>query len=209
VIESEAQKWVQGPMGRDVTTTSMVPQASPILGPNGQPVITLVPQKTTTRQLRPDVPAKEALESARETSARTTRRQYGEMKSASTEAAKAGERAQRDAVKTAIPETKPLFMLQAKGSKARDVLDRMELRELNREPISLPEAIAGSAEITAGKIPVLTMLLHLFRSGKLRGGIYADAAAKALQTNDAQAAGTILSRLGVGTAAQATGGSEP
>ena len=109
---------------------------------------------------RGQVSAREALESARKSGQWGTRKQWGEQKGATTEAKKAVERAQRDAVKVAVPDAKPLLQREGQALTAADVLDRMAQRASNRDPLSLPAAVIAqgrpmlSVRLTADTIPL-------------------------------------------------------
>lgn len=193
-INNAAAELLQGPMGRDVVT--MVPTPSQILGPNGQPLMVLRPQ--TTRQLHTQVPATEALDSARSSSRWSTRRAWGEQRGATTEAAKSVERAQRDAVKAAVPEAAPLLRTEGQALKAEEVLDRMAQRTGNRESVSLPATV-----MAAGGREVLAFASNWLRNNQMRAGMWADALGKAIQAGNAPLAADILKRLSVGTISQA------
>lgn len=179
LVRKAAEELVSGPMGQTVS------------GPAG-----------ATRVLRADVPAAEALESARASSRWTTRKQWGEQKGASMEASKAVERGQRDAVKAAIPETKPLLATEGKALTAETVLDRMAQRQGNREAVSLPAQMVGGVEIVSGNVPVLAIASNWLRNNGMKAGIWTDALAKAVKNGNAPLAADILKRLGVGVASQ-------
>lgn len=198
-IRNAGAEVLEGVMGKDVVT--MVPTPHPTLvQPNGQPFTVMVPQ--TTRALRTDMMADEALASARSSSQWSTRKQWGEQKGATMEATKAVERAQRDAVKAAIPETAPLLQRQQQGLAAADALDRMAQRTANRDTLSLPGVAAAGAEIAAGKVPILGLAAQWLRNNQLRAGVWANRLASAIQRQDVQEVGAILNRFGVGVAAQ-------
>lgn len=217
MIRSAADELVKGPMGETVTTTVMRPSgytppshhgapAAParpgLVGPNGQPV--MVPTPVTTRQLRPSMPADEALQSARASSRWQTRKAWGEQKGAATEATKAVERAQRDAVKTAIPAAKPVLQREGQAIQAKKVLDRMAFRMANRDAVSLPAHVVAAGEIASGKVPLLAFAANWLRNNQMKAGILADQLSKAIARQDVQAVGAILNRLGVAGTAQTT-----
>jgi len=186
-LKSAQRELLEGPMGRDAFEMAT--------GPDGKTELVKV------REARPEVPAAEALESARASSKWQTRRAWGEQKGASMEATKAVERAQRDAVKAAVPESKPILRRQGNAIQAREALDRMAFREANREPAGLAGSIVGAGEVVAGKAPVMGMALELLRSGKLHGSFKLDSLSKALtkavETNNAPQAAFILGKVGV------------
>lgn len=199
-INRAAAELLEGPMGKDVVT--MVPTPHPsLVGANGQPITVMRPQ--VTRGLRPDVPAAEALESARSSSRWTTRKSWGEQKGATTEAAKAVERAQRDAVKTAVPEAKALLQTEGKSLQAAEALDRMAQRAGNRDAVSLPAQVIAAGEIAHGGVPLLAFASNWLRNNQMKAGIWADVLGKAIQRGNAPLVADVLKRLGVGVSSQA------
>jgi hypothetical protein len=199
-LDNAMKELVRGPMGEDVA--QMVSKPSAILDSAGKPVMTQVEE--TVRKLRDEVPAKEALESARSSSKWQTRRAWGEQKGANTEAAKAVERAQRDAVKAAVPEAAPILRRQGQAIQAKEAMDRMAFREANREPAGLGAQVTMAAGAAAGAgagAGVMAMALEVIRSGKLRGSFALDRLSKTLQNavanNNPQQAALVLSKLGV------------
>jgi hypothetical protein len=198
-FKSAAAELIEGPMGHNVTT--MVPKASAVLGANGQPMTTMVPQ--TSRALRPSVPAAEALESARVSGQMRTGKQWGELKSSSIEARKGVERAQRDAVKKAVPESRDLLKREGMAIQAEKVLDRAELRSANRDAVSLPAHVIAAGEIASGRVPVMAFAANWLRNNQLKAGIYADKLEKAIKANKVPEVVDILKRLGVAGVSQA------
>jgi hypothetical protein len=158
----------------------------------------------TTRALRTDVLPDEALEIARGSSKWDTRRSWGEQKGASKEASKAVERGVRDAVKDAVPETRPHFQDQRMAIQARDALDRMALREGNREPISPFDVTTGAVEVMHHGVPVLAIARHILRENKLKLGVWAKRLEQAVERNDGATAAAILDRFGIARATTAS-----
>jgi hypothetical protein len=192
---------LEGSMGKTVTT--MVPKPHPTLVDQyGQPITTQVAQ--TSRALRTDVTAAESLDSARASGQWQTRKSWGEQKGAGKEAAKAVERAQRDAVKTAVPDAKPLLQRESQAIQAREVLDRMAFRQGNREAVSLPAHVLAAGELASGRVPVLAYASNWLRNNGLKAGIYADALRKAIESGNAQQTARILERIGVAVPATMT-----
>jgi hypothetical protein len=179
----------QSVLGETVTTTVMRPSPTGLVNASGQPV--LVPTTQTSRALRASVPADEALDIARKSSQFETRRSWGEQKGTAKEAAKAQERAVRDAVKQALPETRTPLEQQGQAILAEKVLDRQVWRELNRDVVSLPGLVGLSANAVVG------FAAHWLRNNQLRAGIWANDLAKAIAAKNAPATAGILSRLGV------------
>lgn len=200
-IRNAAAEVLEGAMGKDVVT--MVPGPHPTLvGPNGQPITVMHPK--TTRVVRDDVMADEALERARANSRWDTRKQWGEQKGAQMEASKAVERAQRDAVKAAVPEAAPLLRTQGQALTAIQALDRMGQRTGNRDALSLPGAVVAAGEIAGGKVPFLGMAAQWLRNNQMKAGVWADKLAKAIEKQDVEQVSLILTRLGAGASSQAT-----
>jgi len=198
-INKSAAELIQGPMGKDVV--KMMPTPHPTLvGANGQPITVMRP--VTSRALRTDVMADEALESARASSRWGTRKAWGEQKGAAMEAAKAVEKAQRDAVKAAVPEARALLATEGKAIQAEQALDRMAQRSMNRDPISMPAQFVGAGEVLAGQVPVLAFASNWLRNNGMKAGIWADALGKAIENGNAPLALDILKRLGVGSEVQ-------
>ena len=201
-INRAAGELLEGQMGRDVFL--MVPTPHPTLvGANGQPIIVLRPK--VTRELRPTVPAQEALESAQASSKWSTRKQWGEQKGATMEAAKAVERAQRTAIKEAVPETRALFRTQTQALSAEEILDRMAQRAANRDIVSLPAHMIAAGEMARGRVPLLAFVTNWLRNNQLPVGIWADRLATAIERQDVAAVSAILGRLGVGVSTQVAG----
>lgn len=203
-IENAGRELLNGPMGQDVVTQTTAMQPSTILGPDGKPVMVPVTTTQTTRELRPSVPADEALTSARASGRWSTRKAWGEQKGASMEAQKAVERAQRDATKSAIPETVPLLARQGQAIQATQALDRMQMRAGNTEPVSPFDVTTGAVEVAHGRPPVLAVGRAWLRSpqNKIRAGIWAKTLENAIVNGNAPLTADILSRLGVGVTAQ-------
>jgi hypothetical protein len=160
-------------------------------GPLGETVPGPTPTGQPLRQLRPDVPAEEALDIARTTSRFETRRSWGEQKGTAMEAVKAQERAVRDAFRQALPEARTPLERQGQAILAERVMDRQVWREANRDVVSLPGLVGLSANAVVG------FAAHWLRNNQLRAGIWADQLADAIATNNAAAAAGILSRLRV------------
>lgn len=193
-IRNAMAEVLESGLGRNVVT--MVPAPHPTLvDPGGRPITVLMPQ--TSRALRTDVSATEALDSARASSRWSTRRQWGEQKGAQTEAAKAVERAERDAVKTAVPEARGLLQREGQAIQARNVLDRMEFRAANRDAVGLPAHVIAAGEIASGRPPVLAFAANWLRNNQLKAGIYVDSLRRAVDSGNAQTAAWALERLGV------------
>jgi hypothetical protein len=148
--------------------------------------------------------ADEALERARASGKWGNKKQWGEQKGAQIEASKAVERAERDSLKDAVPEVRPILARQGKGIRSAEILDRMEFRQANRDALSLPATVMAAGEVAAGKVPIMSFAVNWLRNNQMKAGIYADKLGKAIQRNDVQEVSAILNRLGVGTAAQAT-----
>jgi hypothetical protein len=167
-------------------------------GPMGEDVFSFVGDDlTSTRQLRATVPANEALRSARAASRWSNRKAYGEMKGAATEASKAVERGQRDAVKAAVPTSRPAFAKASQAIKARNVLERKEFREGSRDALGLTTQLIGAGEMLRGKVPMMATVANMIRSGQLQLGVHAGRMADAIKNNDVQTVTEILARLGV------------
>lgn len=152
---------------------------------------------TVTRRLRESVPASEAMELARANSRWSTRKQWGEQKGAQMEASKAIERAERDAVKAAVPGARELLQRESMALQAEKVLDRAEFRAANRDVLSLPAHVVGAAELAAGKPPKLAALANWVRDNQLKLGIYADKLSKAVERGHWPEIAFYLQRAGV------------
>lgn len=193
-LRNAAAELIEGGMGKNVVT--MIPTPHPTLvQPNGQPFMVLTPK--TSRVLRTDVMADEALDSARASSKWTTRKQWGEQKGTRMEAEKAVERAQRDAVKEAIPEARPVLAAQGNAIRSAETLDRMQLRAGNHDAVSLPAQVVAAAELAQGRVPLMAFAANWLRNNQLKAGMGADALANAIQRNDVRTVSEILGRLGV------------
>lgn len=202
IIRSKAQELLESsPLSEDVASTVMQPSPSGLLTSSGQPF--LVPVQKTSRALRANVPADEALDIARSSSRWSTRKAWGEQKGASLESEKAVERATRDAVKDAVPESRPILRRQGQAIQAKKVLERQAFREGNRDQIGLPTYVTAAGEMAAGGAPKLAFAAQFLRDNQLKLGIWADRLGKAIDSQDVKAASDILARFGAGADAQA------
>ncbi len=213
-LERSAAK--QGLPADDVTTIRSA--AKEVLDSSlGEDAVVLVPGKgpgsvgglkpeIVGRAPRTDMEAREALESARASSRWQTRKQWGEQKGARTEAVKAVERAERDAVKAAVPEAVPLLRREGQAIQAGKVLDRMAQRAANRDAVSLPAHVIAAGEIAAGRAPILAWAANWLRNNQLKAGIYADRLAKAIERGNAPEVAFYLQKLGVGASVGAAAG---
>jgi hypothetical protein len=203
-IRGAAQELLEGPHGMDVLwDVPGAPINTGILDAAGKPVMRPGPMVTnTTRVLRREMPANETLEVARGSSKWGNRKSWGEQKGASTEASKTVERADRDAIKRAVPESRPAFQRQGQAIQAKKVFTRGEFRQSNRDSLGMPTIIAGAAEMAAGKPPFMAMAAEFARRNQVRMGVWADRLSTAIQNNDVETAATILRKFGVGSAAQ-------
>jgi hypothetical protein len=195
-IRNKAAELIQGPMGQDVLT--MVAKPHPTLVDQfGKPIMRLEPK--VTRQLRPAVPAGEALGSARSSGRWGTRKAWGELKGADDEARKAVERAQRTAVKNAVPAAKPILKKESMALSAETVLDRMEQRTMNRDLVSLPSTNAGAiaAATKSASAGVIAFASQWLRNNEVKAGVWADVLGKAIARKDAEMTYTILKNLNV------------
>ena len=196
IIRAKAAELLnESPLSETVMTTQMQPSPTGLVTASGQPV--MVPTQVPSRALRTDVMPDEALELARGGGKWGNRKSWGEQKGASREASKAVERAERDAVKAAVPETRAQLREQGQAIQARETMDRMAFREGNREPFSPFDATTAAVEIGTGNLPVLSAARHFLRQNKLKMGVWARRLEKAIVDNDDAAAAVILDRFGV------------
>lgn len=200
-IRAKAAELIEAsPLSETVTTKALQPSPSGLVDPAGRPVMAEV--DVLSRRLRDDVTPEEALELARGGGKWGNRKAWGEQKGAAREASKAVERAERDAVKAAIPETKPVLRRQGQAIEAKKVLDRKEFREANREPVSPFDVTTAAVELSQGRAPVLALARAFVRENKLRLGIWAKRLEEAIDRQDVKAAADILGRFGVGASGQ-------
>lgn len=200
-IRNAAAEVIQSGLGEDIVTMVSKPHAT-LVDQYGKPIMVLVPK--TTRALRTDVMADEALERARANSKWDTRKAWGEQKGAQLEASKAVERAERDAVKAAVPEAKDILAKQGKAIQAAKVLDRAEFRAANRDALSLPGTITAGVEVASGRLPIMGVAVNWLRDNQLKAGIWADRLSKAIERNNVGEVAAILARFGVATTGQMT-----
>jgi hypothetical protein len=129
------------------------------------------------------------------------------MKGASTEASKAVERAQRDAVK-ANPEigddVKAVLAREGKAIQARKVLDTAAHRAANRDAVSLPAWVVAGPELAQGKVPIMAFAANWLRNNQLKAGIWADQLGSAIQRGHTPDVVQILKRIGVSLPSQAS-----
>lgn len=157
----------------------------------------------TQRVLRTDMSPAEALDLARASGRWNTNKQWGELKGADTEAAKRIESGLRDSVRDAVPEAAPLLQQQGQAIRIRGAMDRMALREGNRNAVSLEGAIGMASPAVKGNL--FGVAAHWLRNNQVRAGIYADDLSRAIANQDAQAVTKIMGMIGVGATEGAIG----
>jgi len=186
-VAGERAKFVkESPMFQNVTRTE--PAIEGLVGSGGLPV---APISRTVRVPRANVTAGESLELARGTSRHATRKAYGEQKGMSTEAQKALDRAGRDAAKSSAPESMRADLRQQGDLiRLKPILDRMGVRQMNRDAMSLPGIVGAAPSIAQGKVPVLGMVAQWMRNNQLRAGVGAHYLGGALQSGG-QSAGQL------------------
>lgn len=200
-IRAAAQEMLESSgLAETKTRTVMRDSPSGLVDASGRRVQT--PVEEPYRELRTDVMASEALERARANSRWDTKKQWGEQKSAKVEASKAIERAERDAVKDAVPGARPILQRESQAIQAREALDRMEFRQANRDAVSLPSHVVGAGEIAAGRVPVMAFAANWLRNNQMKAGVWAHRLDRAIKRNDVDTVVTILDRLGVSAAQQ-------
>lgn len=167
-----------------------------------QPEVVKPASEKVVRQFRTDVTASEALGRARANSKWDSRKAWGEMRGAKQEASKAVERALRDSVKDAVPESREILRREGLAIQAEKALDRAEFRAANRDVLSLPAHVIAAGELAAGKPPKLAFLANWVRDNQLKLGIYADRLEKAVERGHWPEIAFYLQKAGVGVSAQ-------
>lgn len=200
-FRSKMGELLRGPMGEDVVEQVSRNVDTGLVDTAGSPIMREAVEDVTKRGLRAEVPAREALESARASNAfKSNPQNVGE--NATLAARQAVERAQRDAVKAAVPEARKLLRTEANAITARDVLDRGALREGNQNLAG----IAGAVEVGTGRAPILGFAARLLREGQLGAGVKVGQLARAVQEGHAGKVAFYLQKLGVSLPAQLAGG---
>jgi len=194
LLEKNARK---AGLGQDKAAALRGAAEDVLTGVMGEPVTTMVGGQAMTVHIpRTNMTAKEALESARASSKWSTRGTWGPKDSAESvrnAAEKAVERAQRDAVKAAVPEAAGLLGKESQAIKAEEVLSRALFREGNNSM----SGVAGAVELGTGRIPLIGYATKLLRSGQLGGGVRVGQLAKAIQQGDGPRVALALKQLGV------------
>lgn len=198
-IRNAAAELVEGSLGRDVVQMVPTPHAT-LVDQFGKPITVLVPK--TTRVMRATTQAAEALDAARASGRWATRKTWGEIKGTDKEISKTVERAGRDAVKTAVPEARPLLATEGKALQSEDVLTRMAQRTGNRDTVSLPAQLIAGGELATGRVPVIAFAANWLRNNQIKAGMWADSLGKAIERGNAPLVADILKKLGVGTTSQ-------
>ncbi len=197
-LERAKQRLATGPGSHAEDVTTMVPQAHPtLLGPNGKPLITLVPQ--TVRQPKASMGVEETLNSAR---GAATDAAYGTgvRPQGALLAAKTTEIAERNAAKAAAPELEPALAEQRLAINAKKVLDRGDVREGNRDMLPLTVATMIGKGATGD---VMGVGWGILKAAGVKGGILADQLGNALQRGDVRAVGSLVRMMGYGAALDA------
>lgn len=197
VIRAKVRElYEESPLSENVTTTVMKDSPSGLVDASGKPV--QAPVEEVSRALRTDVDPAEALDLARGGGRWGNRKAWGEQKGAAREASKAVERAGRDTVKATVPGTREALREQGQAIQSRNVFQRMQHREGNREPVSPFDVTTAAVEIAHGNLPVLSLGRAWLRENKLKAGLWAKQMEEALARNDTKAVASILERVGVG-----------
>lgn len=199
-INGKEDELLRGRFGEDVQTgVRVVPHPQGLRGPNDKVLTTEEP--VIERQLRSSVPVQESREASLAMS-KYTPSKWGAQQNAPEEANKAVERATRDAVKSAVPETKPLFAKAQRLVKTREALRIMGQRDANRDVMSLPASAGNIAGVATGKpgAALVGFATQFLKNNQLRLGIYARDLEKALAAGDPQMIGRVLQKVGVSAA---------
>lgn len=156
------------PLFQTVSTPAKI--SSELTNSAGSPLQTAA--GVTRRVPRANVTAGESLELARGTSRNATRKSWGEQAGMSVEAQKALERAGRDAAKAAAP-PEMQAALKAEGDliRLKPILDRMMVREANRDAMSLPGLVGAAPALAQGKVPLLGLAAQWMRNNQLKAGM--------------------------------------
>jgi hypothetical protein len=136
------------------------------------------------RVLRSDVAPSEGLEIVRNKSFFDKDAKVGAI-----QGGKAIERAVRNGIKQAVPETRPLLREQGLAMDARESLDRANWRDANRDQIGM----GGMLGVANGR-PIIGALLQLLKENQLRGGLAAGRTGRGIQQG-AQRTGEELQQL--------------
>lgn len=175
----------------------MVP--STILDDTGKPILREEMFQVEHRVPRSNVTAGESLELARGTSRHATRKSWGEQKGMSVESQKAFERAGRDSAKAAAP---PSMRddLRAQGDliRLKPVLDRMMVRQANRDVASFPGIVGAAPAVANGKLPTLGAMAQWMRNHQMTAGLAADRFGSAMQAKGADTASLLEMLLRAG-----------
>lgn len=190
-VRSASDRVMAGPLAEDVTTSVMRPSPSGLLDEFGKPM--QVPVQESSRAMRTDVNPSEGLEIARATGRWNNRKSWGELKGAEQEASKATERAVRDSVKEAVPAAKPILQRQSDALTMYPILDRMALRQGNRDLVGLPAWI-GASSGGLGARSLMGMAAQFMRNQQLPLGYAAQDVGKFLMQN-AGRGGTVAPNL--------------
>lgn len=205
-LDALARNAKKAGMGSDKVRTLREAASEVLDGIMGRDLAVMTPAgPVTVRVPRADMTAAEALESARASSRWSTRGTWGPKDRAEAVrnvAEKAVEKAQRDAVKAAVPEARTLLSREASALNAEEVLSRAAFREGNNSMTG----VAGAVEVGLGRAPLFGWASKLLREGQLRGGVWAGRLAKSLQQRDAQGVVMALQRLGVQVPAELLAG---
>jgi hypothetical protein len=185
-LKSEMSKFMES---SPLTETVVVKDAA------GKILVDRAGNPITMRVPRTDVMADEALATGRATSKWSTRRQWGEQKGTGIEANKAAERATRDAAKNAVPELKPILRNEGLAIKARELLNRMAVREGNRDVLGLPQVVAAAPALASGQVPKFGLVMQFYRQNQLRLGIMGDRLGKAIKNMDGQEVERVLGQI--------------
>ncbi len=201
-LEAAKQTLAEGQGSHSFTNPVWTMQPSPngILGPNGQVVQT--PVLTLQRQLKPAMGVEETLTSAR---GAQTDAAYGigVKPKGQLAAEKAVEIAERDAAKAAAPELEPALAEQRMAIHAKKVLGQADVREGNRDMMSLKNALMITHAATSPGTGTLMLGDGILKYAGVKGGIVLQDLAKALERKDVGLVTNLLRNMGYGAALEA------
>lgn len=184
---------LNGPIGQEFGITTVSNRTIPgppkaVTEPGIMPTTKFVPTtqnvqdlgRATWRELRPDVPADEALQAARDIRKLTDQTSLMEKGSQLDTARNAAQQEFREGVKEAYPKTRQMFDDWSSSIDVGKVLDRMALREGNRDIFSLPFWVTAAPELAAGQIPMRGLAANFLRNNQLRLGFAAKSSGASL-----------------------------
>jgi hypothetical protein len=152
-VRSEINALRKGVLGEDVTRPVVSHVPSPILGPSGQPLMTMRTTPVVARRFREEVPAKELWDAAKKLDASNNYERPATDLIDKFNQWTSG--AMRGGVKGAVPEAQPVLARYGDETALLKMMANPTNRETNKNQVMrLPTMLAALADLSQGRLPI-------------------------------------------------------